>query len=60
MHYILKKNDIDFDFDYIENKGINAEWIPCIHNQLNSMYFVKIPISDRNKCHRSAEQTHPE
>ncbi|CAF1535788.1 unnamed protein product [Rotaria sp. Silwood1] len=45
----FEKNDVNVDVDYNENERIDAEWIPCIHNELNLMYFVKTPISDRNK-----------
>ncbi|CAF4356452.1 unnamed protein product, partial [Rotaria sp. Silwood2] len=47
----FEKNDVDVAFDYNENEPIDVEWISRIRNQLNSMYFVKTPISDRNKYH---------
>ncbi|CAF3639094.1 unnamed protein product [Rotaria sp. Silwood1] len=45
----FEKNDVNVDVDYNENERIDAEWIPRIRNELNLMYFVKTPISDRNK-----------
>ncbi|CAF4216538.1 unnamed protein product, partial [Rotaria sp. Silwood2] len=47
----FEKNDVDVAFYYNENEPIDVEWISRIRNQLNSMYFVKTPISDRNKYH---------
>ncbi|UJR12514.1 hypothetical protein I4U23_016689 [Adineta vaga] len=41
----------DLSFDYGENTPIDSTWLAIISERLNSMYFSKTPISNKNKFH---------